>query len=384
MDEGAFEKMAEQNLARQKEIDRREKSSELKELRNSNRINVVLMLLLVVVFGAVALWPVTYGNISANPHQDTAETLIIERSDPENPKAWSVGDLELMESKIWDGKGAFSGSFQYDLNIPGLPIAISGVTTIPVTVEVVSYRTDGGDTGFRIGFFEGNCLDSQGIAIADLPDNLQYNSVESMKIGEPVEVDFNVPAGRYCIVFEYLDPPVEQGFKSTIDAEITSHFLQPLAAPIAGIFVLMSIFALVGAHKSGKAWKKVAQPERPDRKTVEDEVIEEVEEQRGGEGEVAPDEEQDPDAAFPPQAVDFDDTAAETTLAPAEDVATESESSEGEYSDDELRALGWTDQQIEWHRQAENQQQQESEEYTDEQLAGFGWTPEQITAYRNQ
>ncbi len=110
-EEGAFAKLAEQKEERQREINRRETSVERKELRNSSRINVVLMLLLVVVFGEVALWPITYGDISANPHQNTAENVIIDRNDPENPKAWSTGDVELMESKIWDGKGQFSGSF---------------------------------------------------------------------------------------------------------------------------------------------------------------------------------------------------------------------------------------------------------------------------------
>ena len=416
IDEGAFAKLAEQNEARQREINRREKSVKLKELRNSSRINVVLMLLLVVVFGAVALWPVTYGDISANPHQNTAENVIIDRNDPENPKAWSAGDVALMESKIWDGKGQFSGSFQYDLNLPGLPIAISGVTTVPVTIEVVSYRFDGGDTGFRIGFFDGRCLDSQGLSIENLQVNLRYASEESLRIGEPFEVDFNVPAGSYCVIFEYTDPPFEQGYKATIDAEITTHFLQPLASPVAAIFILMSIFALVGAHKTGKAWKKVAQPEKAERKSTEEQVLEDADEQRGAMSEVPaePDEETpEQDAAFPPQpegeveeepaaepaAHDLAQvkielaelaaivTGAEPAAEPEAEPAAEPEaepaaepaaaSTEVEYSDDELRAFGWTDEQIHWHRNP-------TERYTDEQLEGFGWTAEQIAQYRNQ
>jgi hypothetical protein len=402
MDDGAFARMAEQNEARQREIDRREKSVELKAARNGARINVVLMLLLVVVFGAVALWPVTYGDISANPHQDASENLIIDRSDPENPQAWSVDDLDLMERKVWDGKGQFSGSFQYDLSLPGLPIAINGVTTVPVDLELISYRVDGGDTGFRIGFFDGTCLDSQGLSIDNLPENLRFNSVDSMNIGETVKVEFNVPAGNYCVIFEYLDPPVEQGYKATIDGEITSHFLQPMAAPIAAIFILMSIFALVGAHKTGKAWKKVAQPERPERKTTEEQVLEDADDQRGAMSEVGaqPDEEaQDPNAEFPPQpestaedqptaqGAPTEDSPTQDAViqdSPTQDAVTEDATAEVEYSDDELRALGWTDEQIGWHRQAEAQPEQATEEYTDEQLAEFGWTAEQIAQYRSQ
>ena len=48
-------------------------------------------------------------------------------------------------------------------------------------------------------------------------------------------------------------------------------------------------------------------------------------------------------------------TEPQVTEEPAPDAA-ESAPAQKVYTDDELRALGWTDQQIEWQRQAEQMQ----------------------------
>ena len=59
MEDGAFDNLTEQNVVRQKELDRRDKATDLKQLKNNKRNNVILILLFMVVFGVAALWPIT-------------------------------------------------------------------------------------------------------------------------------------------------------------------------------------------------------------------------------------------------------------------------------------------------------------------------------------
>ena len=377
MDEGAFEKLAEQNVVRQAEIDRREKVAELRKVKNSKRNNVILLLLLVAVFGGIALWPFSQGDVSNNPHEFSQEVDILNRNDPTHPAAWEAQDIELMSQKIWDGNDEFSGSFQHDLVLPGIPIEIGGITTVPVDVRLVSYRVDGANTGFRLALFPTPCDEMYGQTIESLEEQYKYGSITPMIIGMEVTVSFEVPAGKYCLVFEYENPPEIQGFRATIDAEVTPHWNQPLCAPLAAISLVLAIFAGVGAHKAGKAWKKVAQPDSPDKKTTEEEVLEQAEEERGTmseTGETSEDGEEDvvespaeqPDStpqmdgpvqATEPQATEEStpDAAEPAPVAEPEPVA-ESAPAQPVYTDEELRALGWTDQQIEWQRQAEQMQ----------------------------
>nr|MCS5527335.1 hypothetical protein [Candidatus Poseidoniales archaeon] len=153
MDEGAFEKLTQQNVVRQAEIERREKVVVLKKLRNGKRNNVILLLLLVVVFGGIAVVPFSQGDITNNPHEFSQEVDILNRNDPDSAYKWEQADLNLMSNKIWDGNDAFSGSFEHPLTIPGIPIDIAGVTSIKVDVKLVSYRQDGANTAFRLGLF---------------------------------------------------------------------------------------------------------------------------------------------------------------------------------------------------------------------------------------
>ncbi len=387
MDEGAFEKLSAQNLVRQAEIDRREKVAELRKVKNSKRNNVILLLLLVAVFGGIALWPFSQGDVTNNPHEFSQEVDILNRNDPTHPAAWEAQDIELMSQKIWDGNDEFSGSFQHDLNLPGIPIEIGGVTTIPVDVRLVSYRVDGANTGFRLALFPTPCNEMQGQTIESLGTQYKYGSITPMIIGMEVTVSFEVPAGKYCLVFEYENPPEIQGFRATIDAEVTPHWNQPICAPLAAISFLLAIFAGIGAHKAGKAWKKVAQPDSPDKKTTEEEVLEQAEEERGtmsetgeqtgeGEGDILESLSEQPDSTpqidesvqTPEPQVTEEPAPAEPAPAQPEQVGepvtevaesapvAEPAPAQPVYTDEQLRALGWTDQQIEWQRQAEGMQ----------------------------
>ena len=373
MGEGAFEKLAEQNVVRQAEIERREKVVVLKKLKNSKRNNVILLLLLVVVFGAIAMVPFSQGDISSNPHEFSQEVDILNRNDPTHPAAWEQLDFDLMSTKIWDGNDEFSGSITHDLNIPGIPIDIAGVTSIPVNVKLVSYRVDGANTGFRLALFPSPCDEMYGQTIESLPERYKYGSITPMIIGNEMTISFDVPAGKYCLVFEYENPPEIQGFRATIDAEVTPRWNLPLCAPLAAISLALAIFAGVGAHKAGKAWKKVAQPDSPDKKSTEEEVLEQAEEERGtvsesletsDDGEVdemdtpTPSEQpgSTPQIDEPIQAIEPEVIEAPAAVTePAPEVA-EPAPTQPVYTDEELRALGWTDQQIEWQRQSEQMQ----------------------------
>lgn len=193
-----------------------------------------------------------------------------------------------------------------------------------------------------------------------------------MIIGNVKTISFDVPAGKYCLVFEYENPPEIQGFRATIDAEVTPRWNLPLCAPLAAISLGLAILAGVGAHKAGKAWKKVAQPDSPDKKSTEEEVLEQAEEERGTMSE-SPETTEDAEMdemgspaqnEQPGSTPQFDDSIQavepEVTVAPAvaetaSEVA-ETVPAQPVYSDEELRALGWTDQQIEWQRQSEQMQ----------------------------
>lgn len=366
MDEGAFDRLSEENIVRQREIDRREKAIKLKKIKNSKRNNVVLLLLFVVVFGGLALWPFSQGDVSKNPHEFSQEVDIINRNNPDHAMAWEQNDIDLMSTKVWDGGDDFSGSFQHDLILPGIPVDINGITTVPVEIRLVSYRTDGSSSGFRVGLFPNTCDAMVGQSIPSLDERYRYSTITPMLIGTEVSLSFEVPAGRYCLVFEYNESPVEQGFRATIDAEVTPHWNQPLFAPLSGLMFLLAIFAGIGAHKSAQAWKRVAQPESPNKQTTEEEVLEQAEEERGTMSEVG-DETTEPEVATPDaESPTMDDSTVEEGVEPqtaepvVEPAATVDEQPSSEpvaaqptYTDDELRALGWTDQQIEWHRQAE-------------------------------
>jgi len=376
MDEGAFERLAGQNVVRQAEIERREKVVVLKKIKNSKRNNVILLLLLVAVFGGIAVIPFSQGDISNNPHEFSQEVDILNRNDLTHSAAWEQVDLDLMSTKIWDGNDEFSGSITHDLVIPGIPIDIAGVTTIPVNVKLVSYRLDGANTGFKLALFPSPCdeMNSPGRnqTIDSLEDRYKYGSITPMIIAKEITVSFNVPAGKYCLVFQYENPPEIQGFRATIDAEVTPRWNLPLCAPLAAISLGLAIFAGVGAHKAGKAWKKVAQPDSPDKKSTEEEVLEQAEEERGTMSE-SPETTEDAEMdemgspaqnEQPGSTPQFDDSIQavepEVTVAPAvaetaSEVA-ETVPAQPVYSDEELRALGWTDQQIEWQRQSEQMQ----------------------------
>jgi len=359
MDDGDFERLSEQNVLRQAEIDRREKVVKLRQVKNNKRNNVILLLLLVVVFGGIALIPFSQGDISENPHKFSQEIDILHRNDPSHSAAWEQQDIDLMSQKIWDGNDEFSGSFQHDLILPGIPIDIGGVTTIPVDVRLVSYRVDGANTGFRLALFPTTCDGMFGQTIESLGNQYKYGSITPMIIGQVVTVSFEVPAGKYCLVFEYENPPEVQGFRATIDAEVTPHWNQPICAPLAAICFILAIFAGIGAHKAGKEWKKVAQPDSPDKKSTEEEVLEQAEDERGTMSETvetSETEEEVLESSTPSEQPEPTSQIDEPVQATAPVVAEEQAPAQPVYTDEELRALGWTDQQIEWQRQSEQMQ----------------------------
>ena len=129
------------------------------------------MVCLFIIFGVFARLPVTYGDTSENPHSGFEEIDLQKLHNPNHPMTWQEGEVDLMDDKIWDGGDQFSGSIQHDLNLYGIPMVIDGITTIPLKITVVSYRSDGLSTDYRIGLFPNRCSQLLGESVSDLPEN---------------------------------------------------------------------------------------------------------------------------------------------------------------------------------------------------------------------
>mgnify|MGYP001163692253 CR=1 FL=1 len=431
-DEGAFSQLADRNLTRQRELDRREQSKSLKRNRNLKRWNVVFMVCLFIIFGVFAWLPVTYGDTSDNPHDGFAEIDLQKLHNPNHPMTWQQDEIDMMDKKIWDGDDQFSGAVQHDLNLYGFPMAIDGITTVPLKITLVSYREDGQSTNYRIGMFPERCSLLLGDSISDLPEGLRYVGSEPLLIDVATTIELNVPAGRYCFVFEYIEPVNENGWKATVDAKVQANWPRPLLSPLILVFSILAVFGFIGAQRAGKAWKEVAQPERAAARSLEDEVLDAAEEERGDTDAEGPSTESaesvdesppsgppvepqaeppsgppvaapsgppvgassgppsGPPAETPVEAVE-EPAAAEPT---AETTSTDTVDS-SQYTDEMLHGWGWNQQQIEdWRAEqtgateaAPKAAPPDSESvdpsaYTDEMLIGWGWTSEQIEEWR--
>jgi len=73
----------------------------------------------------------------------------------------------------------------------------------------------------------------------------------------------------------------DNGWKATVDAEVQANWPRPLLSPLMLIFGILALFGFIGAQRAGKAWKEVAQPERAAARSLEDEVLDAAEEERG-------------------------------------------------------------------------------------------------------
>ena len=425
--EGAFSQLAERNLARQRELDRRGQSKSLKRTRDLKRWNVVFMVCLLVIFGTFAWLPVTYGDTSDNPHDGFNEVDLQKLHNPNHPMTWQQDEIDLMDKKIWDGGDQFSGAIQHDLNLYGFPMAIDGITTVPLKITIVSYRGDGQATNYRIGMFPQRCSLLLGDSISDLPEDLRYVGSEPLLIEVPTTIEMNVPAGRYCFVFEYIEPVIENGWLATVDAEVQANWPRPLLAPLMLIFGILAAFGFIGAQRAGKAWKEVAQPERAAARSLEDEVLDAAEEERGdtdGGPQVESGESVDEPTpsgppvepqAEPPSGPPAEPPSGPPVAAPsgppaeapeevAEEPAAEPPAAEttatdtvdpSQYTDEMLLGWGWSQQQIaDWRAEQTGATEAAHQDavpdsgsvdpsaYTDEMLRGWGWTAEQIEEWR--
>lgn len=422
-DEGAFSQLAERNVARQRELDRREQSKSLKRTRNLKRWNVVFMVCLFIIFGVFAWLPVTYGDTSDNPHDGFVETDLQKLHNPQHPMTWQQDEIDMMDKKIWDGDDQFSGAIQHDLNLYGFPVEIDGITTVPLKITLVSYREDGQSTNYRLGMFPKSCSLLLGDSISDLPDDLRYEGSEPLLIDVATTIEMNVPAGRYCFVFEYIEPVNENGWKSTVDVDIQANWPRPLLSPLILVFSILAVFGFIGAQRAGKAWKDVAQPERAAARSLEDEVLDAADEERGDtaaeETPTESDESADesppsgppveppsgPPVAVPsgppvgapsePPAVAPVEATEEPTAEPSAETTSTDTVDPSQYTDEMLIGWGWNEQQIEdWRAEqtgateaAPQDAPPDSESvdpsaYTDEMLLGWGWTAEQIEEWR--
>ena len=399
------------------------------------------MVCLFIIFGAFAWLPVTYGDTSDNPHDGFNEVDLQKLHNTNHPMTWQQGEIDMMDKKIWDGDDQFSGAIQHDLNFYGFPMAIDGITTVPLKITMVAYREDGQSTNYRIGMFPKDCSQLLGDSISDLPENLRYVGSEPLLIGleAGVTIEMNVPAGRYCFVFEYIEPVNDNGWKATVDAEVQANWPRPLLSPLMLIFGILALFGFIGAQRAGKAWKEVAQPERAAARSLEDEVLDAAEEERGDtadegsqvESGESVDETTPSGPPVEPQAVPPSgppvgapsgppaespsgppvaapsgppvgppaEAPVEAAEEPAAEPSAETTATDtvdpSQYTDEMLLGWGWNEQQIEdWRAEqagaaeaapqdaAPDSESVDPSAYTDEMLLGWGWTDEQIEEWR--
>jgi hypothetical protein len=291
----AFDPLAELKDSERAQVEHSEKTEVLRKKRNSARVNAYLFLALAVVFGAIALVPVTYGDLSVNPHDGVVEADIQRLNDDTSLPTWSDANKDLFSDKIWDGNDPGAGYIQRDLGfIPGIPVQMGGITDIPIELTLVTERSDGGNLTFRVGFFPYACDKARMVRWTDIPPDYQAHET-FIALDTPVTLNFKITPGQYCLIFTF-DEPVDCDtptcYKSTIDAEMDVYWPGKLTPPFFLLFFILTLFAFIGARRRGKAYKALTQPEGPDKKSTEEEVLEAAEAERavGLDAEPRPDE----------------------------------------------------------------------------------------------
>ena len=133
-----------------------------------------------------------------------------------------------------------------------------------------------------------------------------------------------------------------------MDAEVAMYWPRLFTVPIALITFLMAGFAFIGAQKSGNAFKRLKYPEGQPEKKVEEEVLEAAESEHRGE-QIGVPEVQSPENVDTPDS--SGPTLAQAAASPEQDDAIVEEAetetnSASAWTDEQLIAAGWTQEQI--------------------------------------
>ena len=333
-----FDPLAEIEDARARRQDREERLESLEKKRNSARNNVYFFLALTVILGIFSFFPGPIaGDISDNPQEGMGNN---------QAEQWvRDGEDQEYRHKIWDGSGNESSACM-NLYVPPMKIDLGAISQVRVDVTFVSYRYQG-STDFTVGIHEGTC-DEFHPPSWDLPDSSWYNSTEPAKAGEEVEFTLYTQPGQRSIRIEWAEPVENPGTLLTMDAEVAMYWPRLFTVPIALITFLMAGFAFIGAQKSGNAFKRLKYPEGQPEKKVEEEVLEAAESEHRGEQigvpEVqSPENVETPDSSGP--------TLAQAAASPEQDDAIVEEAetetnSASAWTDEQLIAAGWTQEQI--------------------------------------
>ena len=340
-----FDPLAEIEDARARRVEREDRLEELQGKRNSARVNVYLFLALTVVLAGFAFFPVASGYVDDNPQSGMSKV---------EAEQWVTdGNADDHVDKIWDGAGEQSGVAWKNIYIPPPLPDMGDTSAVRVDVTVVSYRYSG-SSHFKAGLFDGNCGPTLP-AHETLPTDAWYHGTENFSALEAVEFTLHAQPGQKCFLIEW-DEPMESQTLATMDVAVSMYWPRMMTVPAATITFLLSVFAFIGAQRTGKAFKTLKYPEGPAARKIEEEVIDAAEAEHRGEQlgvpevEVAEDadakEVEGPSLAEAAASPEQDDIPGEQEAAPAEQ-----ESAAEAWTDEQLLGAGWSQDQIDAMRQ---------------------------------
>lgn len=276
-----FDPVAEIEEEQDRKQRREDRLEELRVRRNRSRTNVYLVLALLTVFFVFSFFPVPQGDTSSNPHIGMSQAEVTDWMDDSDGRGWSSATIQdWQESKMWDGNDPNSGAVESTVTLPGSPVHLGTVTEITVDVTLVGLREDGGSTSFRVGLFEGVCSElwttdfNQSVAYYDGRDDLLLPGLDRT-------ITLKVQPGTYCFYFQYMHvKPSQNGFKATIDIELKMYWPRGILLPLSGLLAIIALPMWIGTQRLGKEYKALKYPERPDRKSREQQVLDAADAER--------------------------------------------------------------------------------------------------------
>lgn len=366
----SFDPIAEMEDKRNRKEKRERQLENLKSNRSSKRINVYLTLGILTLLFGFSFFPLSQGDISSNPHESLSSEEVTSWMDPMSPLHWTQEQIdERAESKIWDGSDFMAGSFEQELNL-GIwqPFNLGPLNDVQVKISLKGYRFDGRNTSFNIGLFEApnGCDALPTTEIVWNRDSTSRTTIldteESAALppGEIREVTLTVKPGRYCLIFQYIDAQdynhaswsnTQQYWKATVDSEVDMFWPRAFLLPLCVLMLPLLISSIIGAQKAGRAFKQLRFPESSS-KSTEEQVMDAAEAERamgmdlstGSEG--VDEQESDSDETLSQdEIIDLQNEAVDS-VENSDKTTTESETGASQYTDEQLLAAGWTQEQI--------------------------------------
>ena len=354
-----FDPLAEIEDARARRQNREERLETLESKRNKARVNVYLFLAITVILGVFSFFPQTHGDNDSNPFDGMSS------SQAEN---WVDSDEYVELDKIWDGNNSISTTAEQNIFVPGWPLS-SSLSEVRVDVNIVYYR-DTPPMDLVVALYPGECVQANvNYNHTELSEGSWQESNVQVGYGESNEVTLYTQPGQKCLQVFWRDAPDNRDVRATMDVEVAVYWPRVFTIPTGNICFLLAGFAFIGAQKTGNAYKTLKYPEGRPEKKVEEEVLEAAEaEQRGDQLGV-------PEVETPE---DTDSAIVEGTSLAEAAASPEQDSPEPEQVPP-VDELVTDETPTEEPAEAENT----AEAWSDEQLLAAVWTQEQIDAMRN-